>query len=349
MKKWVVVLWHLAYWFMYSLIVLLVYAGSVHHDNPPRLEGMAALKAVFHVLFISPLAFLAMWPAIIGFYSYYFLLFDNYLTKKRMLSLALLILIISLVTPIVVELALFSLKPGFSGAITGPGIAMAIICLVNGVMGLVLKGFINWYADIKLKRKLKQKNYEMELALMKAQINPHFLFNTLNNIDVLIQKDAAKASEYLNKLSDIMRFMLYETKAEKILLSKEIAYIEKYIELQRIRTSNHNYIHYEIKGDPATLLIEPMLFIPFMENAFKHAEDKKVENAIRIEFVIEKGQVAFGCENSYPLNTVIKPEHSGLGNELIQRRLSLLYPARHTFSVTKANGIYKVNLVIQFT
>lgn len=151
-----------------------------------------------------------------------------------------------------------------------------------------MKGFITWYNDIKTKVELTKKNYEMEIALMKAQINPHFLFNTINNIDGLIQEDSDKASEYLNKLSDIMRFMLYETKTEKIYLAKELAYIGKYIELQKIGTSNPGYVKYEVQGEPANLLVEPMLFIPFIENAFKHTDDKRVENAIKIRFVKER-------------------------------------------------------------
>ncbi len=226
------------------------------------------------------------------------------------------------------------------------GLLISFIGLVNGIMGLVMKGFITWYNDIKIKTELNKKNYEMELALMKAQINPHFLFNTINNIDVLIQKDATKASEYLNKLSDIMRFMLYETKTEKIALEKELSYIKKYVELQKIRTTNHNYVKFEVKGSAGDLLIEPMLFIPFIENAFKHAENKKVENAIKISFIIEKDKIKFECENAYSLDTQLKPENSGLGNELIQRRLVLLYPNRHTFEVVNKNGTYKVNLLL---
>ena len=103
---------------------------------------------------------------------------------------------------------------------------------------------------------------------------------------------------------------------------------------------------YEVKGSPESILIEPMLFIPFIENAFKHAENKKVENAIKITFVIEKDKIKFECENAYSANTQLKPEHSGLGNELIQRRLALLYANKHEFEVVNQNGIYKVNLLL---
>jgi LytS/YehU family sensor histidine kinase len=209
-----------------------------------------------------------------------------------------------------------------------------------------MRGFITSYGDIHLKEELNRKNYEMELALMKAQINPHFLFNTINNIDVLIQKDATKASAYLNKLSDMMRFMLYETKTEKIALAKELHYIEQYIELQKIRTSNPNYIKYEVTGESDNLVIEPMLFIPFIENAFKHAENKRIENAIHISIAIQKQSIRFECENAYSDEPQLKPEHGGLGNDLIERRLALLYPDKHSFTTTNKNGLYKVILVI---
>lgn len=186
----------------------------------------------------------------------------------------------------------------------------------------------------------------MELALIKNQINPHFLFNTINNIDVLIQKDPIKASEYLNKLSDIMRFMLYETKADKIELAKELTYIEKYIELQKIRSSNPTYVNYLLEGNTNNLLIEPMLFIPFIENAFKHTENKSLENAISVKISIHKEMIIFECENKFTVNSQNNSENNGLGNGLIEKRLQLLYPNNHTLEITTENNIYKVKLTL---
>jgi len=225
-------------------------------------------------------------------------------------------------------------------------VLIGVNALLNGVLGLVMRGFISWYGDIKLKEDLNKKNYETELALIKSQINPHFLFNTINNIDVLIMKDPSRASDYLNKLSDMMRFMLYETKTEKIPLSKELEYITKYVELQKIRTSNPNYVRYTTHGDPNSVLIEPMLLIPFIENAFKHSENKKIENAIRVAISIENDTIRFECENNHALVSQKEPQYGGLGNELIMKRLLLLYPGRHTFETVNTDGIYKVNLVL---
>lgn len=332
MKKYIVVLLHVSYWIMYLLVV----------------SGLLLVVDHTKINVISPAFFGAVIPAVLGFYVFYGVLFDKYLAKKKLLKFFIYQVLVSLIVAIITEVivhSFFKLNRNF-GSVFFSGLFIAFIGLVNGIMGLVMKGFITWYNEIKIKIELNKKNYEMELALMKAQINPHFLFNTINNIDMLIQKDAMKASEYLNKLSDIMRFMLYETKSEKIPLEKELSYIEKYIELQRIRTSNPNYIKYDVKGKVEGLLIEPMLFIPFIENAFKHSENKKLDNAIKVSFVIEKDTIVFECENAYAEETQVKLEHGGLGNDLIQRRLVLLYPNRHTIEVINNNGIYKVNLLL---
>ncbi len=346
MKKSVIVLWHIAYWFMYSLIVLLVWAGGQDHNNPPHYDGVVMLKVSFRIVFFSLYSLLATWPGIIGFYLFYFILFDKFLTKKKILKLVLTALVIIVLTPLLLEGIVLITNPNFNGELIGPAIAMSVITCVHGILGLVLKGFITWYQEIKVKVALTKKNYETEIALIKAQINPHFLFNTINNIDILIQKDPVKASEYLNKLSDIMRFMLYETKTDRISLTKELSYIEKYVELQKIRTTNSNYVKYDVIGEAANILIEPMLFIPFIENAFKHSENKKLKDAIKINFTIEKDKIKFECENVYPNEMNLKPEYGGLGNDLIQRRLELLYPNKHTFEIINKNGIYKVHLLI---
>ncbi|MEY4904365.1 MAG: hypothetical protein RLZZ292_2180 [Bacteroidota bacterium] len=180
--------------------------------------------------------------------------------------------------------------------------------------------------------------------MVKSQLDPHFLFNTLSNIDVLIQKDAKKASDYLNKLSDIMRFMLYETKTTQIPLQKESAYLEKYIELQKIRTSNPNFVHYSIEGNIQNVQIAPMIFIPFVENAFKYAEGIKANNAIEISIKVEKNELLFHCKNHYLSVPFVKKEFGGLGNELIIRRLELLYSNKYTIAINDKDNVYSVVL-----
>lgn len=223
---------------------------------------------------------------------------------------------------------------------------MTFLGLIAGSLSVIIKGFITWYDEIKIKEELNFKNHQVELALVKSQLDPHFLFNTINNIDTLILKNASLASEYLNKLSDILRFMLFETKTEKTDLSKEIEYLEKYIVLQKIRTSNDHFVNFTVKGNSNNIKISPMLFIPFVENAFKHAQNKKIEEAIRISIVIEDKKIHFECENKYTSTNHTPIHKSGLGNDLIKKRIELLYPTLHHLVITNQNNSYKVNLTI---
>jgi LytS/YehU family sensor histidine kinase len=222
---------------------------------------------------------------------------------------------------------------------------MTGIALICGIVALAIKGFITWFNEIKLKELLKEKNHEMEMALIKSQLDPHLLFNTINNIDSLILKDAVAASDYLNKLSDIMRFVLYETTANKILLSQEIEYIGKYIALQKIRTANESYVHFEVTGSIGDKRVAPMVFIPFIENAFKHTNNKKIENAITINIIIKDETIQLICENKFDSMSLKQPI-GGLGNGLVKKRLDLIYAGKHKLEVNRYNELYSINLTI---
>ena len=223
--------------------------------------------------------------------------------------------------------------------------AMTLIGVICGIVALLIRGFITWFNEIKVKQMLKDKNHEMEMALIKSQLDPHLLFNTINNIDSLILKDAIAASTYLNKLSDIMRFVLYETAADKILLSQEIEYLEKYIDLQKIRTANETYVHFEVTGSIGNQRVAPMVFIPFIENAFKHTNNKKLENAITISIIIKDDTIQLICENKFEPKSV-KKSVGGLGNELVKKRLDLIYGGKHTLDVHRNDELYSINLTI---
>lgn len=346
MKKPVIILLHIGYWLLYSLLIasfLLVTVNDKQHKNFQSISGF---------MFNTPLALVAFIPAVIGFYSFYSYLFNRFLYRKRFLGLAIggfaFILLGGILPVLLLSLPLglsWSIKVGWADLL-GMVTFLTLISLVNGVIGIVLKGFITWYNEIRVKDELEKRNYEIELSLIKSQLNPHFLFNTINNIDVLIERDPPKASSYLNKLSEMMRFMLYETKDEKISLQRELEYIDKYIELQRIRSSNPDYIQYDVNGLPGNRMIEPMLFIPFIENAFKHGEFKKTMDAIKIKFDISPSQILFYCENRFVPSIEESDYPGGLGMNLIRRRLDLLYPGKHSLVVATENGFYKLSLTI---
>ncbi|MFN8346406.1 MAG: histidine kinase [Spirosomataceae bacterium] len=348
MRKIVVILLHVSYWLLYLLLMLLILVCLYIGSNLKQAPFLSNFR--FETFFFA----FAILPAVLGFYSYYLLLFDRFLFRRKILLLfifgGLTALACSLISSLVIAL-LHSVRIGpgvFNDGFASASmiiIVIAVIAVLNGTIGLIMKGFIRWYEELKFKEELTRKNFEMELALVKSQLSPHFLFNTLNNIDMLISKNAEKASSYLHQLSDIMRFMLYETKTEKILLSKELAYVQKYIELQKIRTANPDFVHFSVEGETTYDSIAPMVLIPFVENAFKHAVNLKTGNAVQLKVWVKSGIIGFECENKYQ-EEALKAEHGGLGNELIKRRLKLLYPDRHTLEITKGEDIYRVRLLI---
>ncbi len=169
----------------------------------------------------------------------------------------------------------------------------------------------------------------------------------MNNIDVLILNEPKRASDYLKKLSEILRFMLYETNTERVPLSKEIEYIKKYIELQKIRTLNDKFVGLEIVGKMKDRFIAPMIFIHFVENAFKYATNKKIENAISIRFDISDNKVSFLCKNHINSTNVSAHENNGLGFRLIKQRLDLIYRMEYNLNVSHEDNWYIVKLEIQ--
>ncbi|HQU84985.1 MAG TPA: histidine kinase, partial [Pyrinomonadaceae bacterium] len=230
MKKTFTIFLHCGYWLIYFLLLMLIFALA-------NLQ----IKRNFSFQTIFPLIVLCLVPQLFAFYGFYFLLFTRFLAKKRYFLLTIFGISVCLLTAFF-SVLLSALIFGFGQPIFNQSseffslfTTMFLIAAIHGGIALVIKGFVSWFEETKLKEELAQKNYQTEIALIKSQINPHFLFNTINNIDVLISKDAAKASNYLNKFSDILRYTVYETRSEKIVLSKELNYIEKYLELQKIR------------------------------------------------------------------------------------------------------------------
>ena len=341
MKRSFKILLHCGFWLAHLVFVAMIMFAALNNvDIPPE-------DRPYYFWFILGIGFI---PPIISFYSNYYFLFPRYLQKRKiLLSIAVGLLLATvamsaglLTIGLMNDDAYSCLQEGWPYAI---GFTLGI-AVVYGIIALVLRGFLTWYEELKLKEELMEKNFNMELALVKSQLDPHFLFNTINNIDILISKNPKEASRYLNKLSDIMRFMLYETKTEEIPLAKELEYIEKYIQLQRIRTANEHFVDYDVNGKVNGQKIAPMVFIPFIENAFKHSGNKKIDHAVDIDINIDEHAIIFSCENRFEARRTSTNGANGLRNELIRKRLELLYPQRHTLTVYRQEGRYRVVLTI---
>ena len=189
-----------------------------------------------------------------------------------------------------------------------------------------------------------------ELKLLKNQLNPHFLFNTLNNIDSLICSYPEKASKSLVQMSEMMRYMIYETNTPEVDLAQELKYIHNYLDLQQLQYDNPNLVSYRLEGSPDNIRVAPMLFIAFIENAFKHCTDKKAPEAIRLFFQIQKSEIHFEIFNMFdPAKQINKDSSSGIGLNIIRRRLDILYRRRYDLQINQKNGYFDVSLTIKLT
>jgi LytS/YehU family sensor histidine kinase len=220
--------------------------------------------------------------------------------------------------------------------------------LIFGSLGLGARALVEYFNEKDQKKELEKKNLQSELGLLRSQINPHFLFNTLNNIDALIRKDPERASEILIKLSVQMRYMLYDSNIDKISLVSELEFIKDYMILQRLRIKNDHAVLLRVTGNPEGISISPMLFISFIENAFKHCTNKEQDGAIQINISVEEGKrLCFRATNIFdPENIVNKDATGGIGLDLVKRRLDLIYAGKYALDTQQENNLYSVNLTI---
>lgn len=342
MKRQIILFIHFGYWSLYlALLCFILLAAQMGYSIEQRMQYFVGIGFLFVIL-----------PSLLGFYMSYLLLFGSYLRHRKvpiLLGFTFIgLFIISFISAGVIMLVFgkkIMFRSGYESFITEVSF-IAIIGGIHVVLGFIIKGFITWYADLKIKEQLQSHTHKMELDLIKLKLDPHFLFNTINNIDGMMIKNPEVASAYLDKLSSILRFMLYESKVDMIPLSKEIAYIQKYLDLQKIRTVNPDFINYTVSGTDVKHQIPPMLFIPFIENAFKHVASKKSIHAIDICLFIEKQRIIFKCSNNFnPVCNLINTK-GGIGNELIEKRLQLLFPGKHQIQKTETDNIYTVELTI---
>lgn len=305
------------------------------------------------------------WLARIGDITFYFLfpwivyqvLFRWYPPKKVLFC----ILFIGISLP-----AIFLLRYGAEYSQTPHGLRLRsyfqntiFYSLIFSVYGAVFY-FIRYSYHKELQQKdLEIQNRQSELSFLRSQINPHFLFNNLNNIYALVYQGSTQALPAIASLSELMRYMLYDT-TEKVPLQKEIDYIQKYIELQRLRFDHPIRVQIQVQAMPrhgqtasppvdsaAGVTVPPLLLIPFVENAFKHGDFTEGKNGLTITVFTSGGlgggqKTYFHCSNKKGLRQ--KDAGGGIGLENVKRRLSLLYPGRHTLSIEEDNIHFSVKL-----
>lgn len=194
---------------------------------------------------------------------------------------------------------------------------------------------------------LEKEKVESELKFLKSQINPHVLFNNLNNIYAYALEKSEKVPDMLLKLSEIMRYMLVDATETMVPLRKELTYLQNFIDLQKIRLEDRGQVQFNVKGDPGDHRIAPLLLVSFVENSFKHSMKTEVDNIdIDIFIVIENQELTFKARNSYSRSREEETPETGIGLKNVRKRLQLIYPGQHSLSIDRSENEFTVYLTL---
>ncbi|MBI5402252.1 MAG: histidine kinase [Ignavibacteriae bacterium] len=291
------------------------------------------------------------------FYIFYFLVRDNILNKKRIffliffefafLAVFSLVYCVLYVLPYVFTLTpdnpvKFIIENGIRNRIY---IAAAYIASFS-ILGILSRVTLLWYRNQLKKKDLEKQNIANELAMLKVQINPHFLFNTMNNIKSLINSRPSKAITSIDKLKGIMHYMVFDSSSESVLLAEEVRHINNYLELEKIRFSDPGFIDFKITGDYGEINIPPLIFMPFIENAFKHGNRLATPPGITIRLDVIDDRIDFEVSNSVNEFGIIRNGKSGFGLANICRRLDLLFGEKYKLEISNKDKEYSVKLYL---
>ncbi|HOZ30549.1 MAG TPA: histidine kinase [Bacteroidales bacterium] len=239
------------------------------------------------------------------------------------------------------------MPPSPPGEMNGPLKGVSVFSIVF-VISTALRMSIEWFKNEKLRRELENEKLKAELEALKAQIDPHFFFNVLNNICSLARKKSDDTEKFIIKLSELIRYNLYENKGEKFFLEKEIQFLKSYIEIQQLRLDKNANVKFDYDNTNQDLMIEPMILFPFIENAFKHGISYQNTSSINIKLKTEGNRLFFEIENLIAeRSSSNEVKKSGIGLTNVKKRLSLLYSQKHNLNISQEGGVFKVNLTIE--
>jgi len=336
-KKWVIILLHVAAWtFYFSLPYLL---RSPENERPGPKPSHDA-DAGFYFSWIMNFT----WAILFYFNAY--VLIPRYIYRKKYWQFTVLhvitfigvLLEVSLLINVFFKPAHYELRTIFINLL----IYLFIFALSTTYQ--LIKDKIN---SDKLAQEKQNEVLKTELSLLRSQVSPHFMFNVLNNMVSLARKQSDQLEPSLIKLSSLMRYMLYEADEEKVSIEKEMDYLQSYIDLQQQRFGKKVQVKVHMHTLDEQYRLEPMLLIPFVENAFKHGTGMIEDAQIDIDLEAEKNVLQFTVSNKYnPASREIKDKTSGIGLTNVKRRLNLLYGKNHTLTITTDNNWFVASLKI---
>ncbi|RCW90682.1 sensor histidine kinase [Winogradskyella arenosi] len=332
---------HLLVWIvLFSMPYFLTYGQEQEMDR---------IKAHFWI----PLCF-----SVFIFYSNYFVLVDRFLFPKKMLqfiAINTVMIVLFLFLKEHIEDTYFQeiIKKRLENTNRAePPFKMAVYIQILSYMApllfsIALKTTKRWVQTEAERKEATNVKLQSELQHLHYQLQPHFFFNSLNNIYAMVDLSPDQAKTSIHSLSKLMRYMLYETNVETILLSKEIDFMKRYIELMKLRVSDKTVVNYSFPVKETGIKIAPLLFISLIENAFKHGVSASKESLITIDMTQEDHKIRFVIDNNnYPKQTDDK-SGSGIGLQNLVKRLELLYPQKHEFKTFLKNDRFLVTLEIE--
>lgn len=353
--------WRVASHLLFWLVFYLAFAYYTHISFNPFKE--------------SPYAYLAPIHTTIGlalvFYTLVYGIFPKFISKKRwllsVLSLMLLTVVFGMITYLG-EVLLVDFCPsckeviqqndahylqyldrGFVHVMISRLFSLGILLqlLVNLMLPLAIKAGLSYHESYIRNLKLAQDNVQLELSFLKAQLNPHFLFNTLNNLyGLIIQEKTNESAQTVSRLSDFMRYTLHDSSEQQVPLEKELELIRNYIELEQLRL-NKTKVKFTTDLDNSVTKLPPLLLLPLIENAFKYVNDDAADSFIDLHLKLSQSQMDFTIENSF------NPDEQGgrvggIGLANLKKRLMLHFPDKHTHEFSRSDRSYRAHLNLRF-
>jgi sensor histidine kinase YesM len=351
MKKYLEPFFHVVFWVTTYLIF-----KSFLHQSVKETTRIVNDKIVNHTIEKAPAAFFlpGMLFKILFCYGITFLVYPAWL-KRRSVGLLTITIFAAAIFLFWIEYVFHSVVYNFSFTDFESFLPRSILS-TNVPLYLFYSGVLIAYILIKegriiqlLRFRSKEEQYKSDIRFLKAQVNPHFLFNTLNNLYSVAQKNNDdETAEGISKLSGMMRFMLYDTNTDEIPLSKELEYIGNFIELQKLRYEKGELdMQFELLINSSNMRIAPLILIPFVENAFKHSYRPGGTSVIKLNVTAQSGILYFNVMNNIGKNAAEDINESGVGLENVKSRLRLLYPGKHKLEINGSEDMFTVSLKVE--
>lgn len=333
-KPWVL---HVLVWIM--VFGLMLMAGSDH-----EITLMEVVRKLINLAFYILVVYINL-----GY------LIPKFLNQKNFMTYVLLLLaMVAVFTPIKVLLLYITydeVDPREFLVMNQHTVFLLLFMMAGG--STVIKIISDWQRHQRDRKDLETQRMQSEIKFLKSQINPHFLFNTLNSLYALTLKKSDKAPEIVIKLSEMMRYMLYESNERRVPLQKEVNYIENYLALESLRQGGQSDIQFKVEGQLTDQTIAPLLFIPFLENSFKHGINHQISDGyVHVTMKVLGNKLLLRIENSKPIQAPLLPVErrtGGIGLTNVQRRLNLLYPGQYKLDIEDNDKEHIVELSLDLT